>query len=265
MLARLIRAVKNPAVVGRKFWMMLLEPQFFLRSLWLAFPYGSFELRLKYDIFPRPVYAYGIYHAAEMAQRMGLKSVSVIEFGVGAGRGLLMMERLADEVERIFGVTIEIYGFDTGAGLPPPTDYRDLPFMWAEGDFRMDVEGLKRTLRRAKMILGDVEETLRTKKPENMSPIGFISFDLDYYSSTVKAFRIFDTADDLLPRVLCYFDDVTGTNRFIGELLAIDEFNARNTNKKNRLHPFPSRPSQGASRVERDDLSGSYVRASALQ
>jgi hypothetical protein len=64
--------------------------------------------------------------------------------------------------------------------------------------------------------------------------LGFISFDLDYYSSTVEAFHVFSGAStSVLPRVICYFDDITGNceaafNIFTGELLAIAEFNAAN-------------------------------------
>ena len=66
------------------------------------------------------------------------------------------------------------------------------------------------------------------------APIGFISFDLDYYSSTKAALAIFATpAVAVLPRVICYFDDVTSDGHQlhcdnIGELLAIREFNEQN-------------------------------------
>ena len=59
----------------------------------------------------------------------------------------------------------------------------------------------------------------------------FISFDLDYYSSTKQALQIFEgPAACRLPRVLCYFDDTIQPlraylNEYIGELLAIQEFN----------------------------------------
>ncbi len=73
---------------------------------------------------------------------------------------------------------------------------------------------------------------------ERPPPIGFISFDLDYYSSTLAAFRIFSIRESyILPRVACYFDDMTGDidyayNDFTGELLAVNEFNAEHENIK---------------------------------
>ncbi|HEY5681248.1 MAG TPA: hypothetical protein VIS55_14360 [Pseudomonadales bacterium] len=49
---------------------------------------------------------------------------------MAGGNGLVEMERIAREVEPLFGVGIEIWGFDSGKGLPAPRDYRDLPYIW---------------------------------------------------------------------------------------------------------------------------------------
>jgi hypothetical protein len=44
-----------------------------------------------------------------------------------------------------------------------------------------------------------------------VTPIGFIAFDLDYYSSTMSALKVLDAEYKyLLPRVACYFDDIVG-------------------------------------------------------
>ena len=65
------------------------------------------------------------------------------------------------------------------------------------------------------------------------APVGFIAFDLDYYTSTVDAMGVFNGDLSIyLPRVYCYFDDVLSydhcvTSEYSGELLAIKEFNAR--------------------------------------
>jgi hypothetical protein len=66
-------------------------------------------------------------------------------------------------------------------------------------------------------------------------PIGFIAFDLDYYSSTMEAFRVLEgDAERMLPRVPCYFDDMFGYGwtDFMGERAAIDEFNASHEQRK---------------------------------
>jgi hypothetical protein len=67
------------------------------------------------------------------------------------------------------------------------------------------------------------------------APIGFASFDLDLYSSTACALRVFEAdAELVLPRVHCYFDDITGFTYadHNGERLAISEFNASHQLRK---------------------------------
>ncbi len=54
----------------------------------------------------------------------------------------------------------------------------------------MDEAKLPSTLHRSELVIGDVKET--PSPAHAVWPIGFISFDLDYYSSTRDAFRIFE-------------------------------------------------------------------------
>lgn len=200
---------------------------------------GSFEFRYRMGALPRMAYAHIIYQAASLAERLGQDRISILEFGVAGGDGLIWMERHAEEVEKIFAVKIEIYGFDTGEGLPSPRDYRDLPYHWKSGFFRMDREKLLKRLTRAKVIFGDVSETAATFHDEyRPAPIGAVSHDLDFYSSTVDGFRLF-LGDEtrMLPRVFCYFDDVMGDDvalysDYSGERLAIAEFNAAHDDRK---------------------------------
>ncbi len=178
----------------------------------------------------RPNYTWSVLHAASIAMRTGRESVSVCEFGVAGGNGLVALERAADLASDRLGVDVRVYGFDTGEGLPPPRDNRDAPFLMDGGDFPMDVELLRSRLTRAELVLGDVRETIpefmRSERPE----IGFISFDLDYYSSTVDALEILrGEPAHLMPRVLCYFDDTHGYpwGDSNGARLAIAEHTAR--------------------------------------
>jgi len=173
--------------------------------------------------------------AASLAAALGQRRVAVIEFGVAGGNGLLELERVAGWVERRSGVGIDVYGFDTGRGLPQPQDYRDLPNLWSEGHFPMDHEQLRSCLGRAELELGPVAETVPRFLESGPAPIGFVSFDLDLYSSTVDAFRIFESPPErLLPRVTCYFDDIIGFSHgdFAGERLAISEFNQTHEDRK---------------------------------
>lgn len=198
------------------------------------------DKKVKWGLFDRPNYAYGLYHSALLAQRLGLERISSIEFGVAGGNGLVAMEQIAEEINRSgLGVQIQVIGFDTGEGMPESKDPRDLPYVWKPGYFKMDVPALQARLKSAKLVLGNVERTISGFAEQfNSAPIGFISFDLDYYSSTKTAFRIFESSvENFLPRVLCYFDDCVGDDwelhsEFSGELLAIREFNEANMKRK---------------------------------
>jgi hypothetical protein len=194
---------------------------------------GNLTTKIAYDAFERPQFAYGIYQAALQAKALGYDGFSAIEFGVAGGAGLVAMETIAEEIGAAVGLAIDVYGFDTGEGQPPAVDYRDVPFVWTSGQFRMDQDKLKQRLKRAKLVIGDVAQSAgRFIIDHEPRPIGFMSFDMDYYSSTVSAFRLLEHGHQcFLPRAFCYFDDIVGDDHeihcaFTGELLAIDEFNA---------------------------------------
>lgn len=208
-----------------------LCPEYAVRHLVRSLSIGSLDFRLSLQALDRPQYAFGVKQAVYLASKLKHRKVSVIEFGVAGGQGLLALEAYAAEIGRLSGVEVEVYGFDTGEGLPVASDYRDLGYVWKRGAYRMDVAGLKARLKSAKLVLGDVRETVLEFVRSEHAPIGFISFDLDYYSSTAAAFQVFAGADPaVLPRVICYFDDVISDgHQFhcnqVGELLAIREFN----------------------------------------
>lgn len=209
--------------------------------------------KLQQHNISRPHYRHCLYKAALLARKLGHSRMSAIEFGVAGGNGLLALERHAEDVTHRTGIQIDIYGFDTGTGLPPPVDYRDMPYLYQAGYFVMDPDQLKARLRLSKLILGVVEDTVpKFVTLESFPPIGFIAFDLDYYSSTMAAFKIFEVDEKrLLPRVACYFDDIVGDidwayNEFTGELLAVEEFNRTHRDMKiapvKGLHFFAPSP-----------------------
>lgn len=184
---------------------------------------------------PYPQYQWGTLCAAGLAQALGIPRISVVEFGVAGGNGLVELERQAALAAEASGVVIDVHGFDTGTGLTKPVDHRDLPQMWQEGWYPMDPERLRARLSSAQLHLGPVAETVPAFLAEGHAPIGFVSFDLDLYSSTVDAFGVFRGAlEAVLPRVVCYFDDVIGFSHgdFSGERLAISEFNDQHDDRK---------------------------------
>ena len=84
---------------------------------------AGFTEKLEFDAFPRTHFAYGTYFAALQAKALGLDRISVYEFGVGWGGGLMELERISIIVEQETGVSIDVYGFDTGAGMPESLAY----------------------------------------------------------------------------------------------------------------------------------------------
>jgi hypothetical protein len=194
-----------------------------------------FRELLHHDPSPRPHYRWGTLCAAFLAKALGYERISVIEFGVAGGDGLLALEQVSAQAAAASGVAIDVYGFDTGTGLTKPLDYRDLPQLWSEGDYVMDVAKLKSRLKDARLVLGPVAETVPRFLAGKPAPIGFVVFDLDLYSSTMDAFGIFEAPDALLlPRVTCYFDDIAGYSHsdFNGERLAIADFNQAHEMRK---------------------------------
>lgn len=121
----------NPALLLRAF----LQPQVLVRGVIRSLSLGSVEFRLAMQALEKAQYAFGIRQAIYLASRLGHSRVAVIEFGVGAGGGLKLMEQYAAELGKSYGVHVEVYGFDLGSGLPKPSSYRDLPYAWRAGDY----------------------------------------------------------------------------------------------------------------------------------
>ena len=177
--------------------------------------------------------------AADIAKYFGQKRVTVIEFGVANGNGLLNMIGVAPEIEKETGVELRIVGFDTGQGLPSVQGYKDHPELWNPGDFAMeDRDTLMRKLGgRAEMVWGDIADTVGPfiDRVEPSAPLGFISIDVDIYSATRAALRcLMSQPDKYNPAISMYFDDVSFffANDWAGELAAISEFNSEHELRK---------------------------------
>jgi hypothetical protein len=200
---------------------------------------GDFRERESYGLIPRPNYAYGILRAADLARFLGKRAVTVCEFGVATGNGLVNMIDLAEQIRTETGVDIRVVGLDTGDGLPVIEDYRDHPELWSVGDFAMTNkdELRKRAGGKAELIFGDIKDTVEgfVASLDESAPLGFISVDVDIYSGARSAFRSLLGRPELYtPAVSIYCDDVSFffANRWCGELLAIEEFNTENAVRK---------------------------------
>ena len=200
---------------------------------------GDLRMRERYGLVDRASYAYGMLRAADVAKYFGKQSVTVVEFGVASGHGLLNMIELADVIGDETGVEFRVFGFDTGAGLPELIGYRDHPELWRGGDFAMeDRDTLTRKIAgRAEIIWGDIADTVGafTETLSSDAPLGFVSVDVDIYTATKAALQcLTGSPAAYLPAVSMYFDDVTFffANRWAGELAAIEEFNAEHELRK---------------------------------
>lgn len=211
---------------------LLAEPPFriFTRAALKYLP-TSLDTKVKWELSTRPAYLLGVYEAAKQAKREGKIAIEVIEFGVAGGTGLLELQRIAEMVERETGVFIKVIGFDMGnEGLPSFIgDHRDHPDQWKPGDFKMDEEALRAKLdpHRITLLIGNVSETVfQYARDIHENPVGFISFDMDLYSSTRDALKIF-SCTDVLAHVPLYFDDIEFIFNYseAGELAAIEEYN----------------------------------------
>ena len=89
--------------------------------------------RVALDDYPYPHYAYGVLVSAMQAKMLGHKNVTVIEFGVAGGNGLVALEHLSGEIGDAIGVQVDVLGFDAGEGMPASTDARDMVYWFRSG------------------------------------------------------------------------------------------------------------------------------------
>jgi len=241
----LFRRLAQRKIWTRIFRERLTEPLHL--NLWSLFvwAFGSYRAKIDYDLVVRQNNAYCILKAADFARSQNIRTVSLIEFGVASGTGLLNMAQIAGQVTRATGVSFKLYGFDSGQGMPPARDYRDHPDLYQQGDFAMNQDELKKHLpANVHLIIGEVAKTI----PEFISrlspaePVGYVVFDLDYYFSMRDALKILQDAnpEKYLPITLTYLDDIAldEHNSYCGELLAVNEFNAENPLRKIERNAF---------------------------
>ncbi len=239
-----LKKLRNRYIWERVFYERLSEP-LHLNVIALAVAaVGGFRARVAFDLILRQQHAYAILTCADLARELGIREVTLIEFGVSAGAGLLNICELAERVRRETSVRFKIVGFDTGKGMPAPHSYRDHPEIYQQGDFPMDHDALRRALpSNASLVIGELKDTVGPfmQGLAPAAPIGFVSIDVDYYSSTRDALRVLDGAPDCyLPRTQVYLDDVEhpSHNSWCGERLAVYEFNDSHELRKIEQHAF---------------------------
>lgn len=240
-----LRKLREPRIWERVFLERLTEPLHLnVLSLFVGV-FGTFRQKIAFDLILRQHNAFSILRAATDAKESGLGKLCVVEFGVAAGAGFLNMCEIAKRVTEVTGVDIEVVGFDTGKGMPKAIDYRDHPDLYRKGDFPMDVAQLQgRVPFNGRLILGELSKTVPEFLGSQLAPdcpLGYAVIDVDYYSSTVDALKVFEGSPDFyLPITIVYLDDIqlAQHNPFAGELLAVVEFNAETPFRKICRHDF---------------------------
>lgn len=188
---------------------------------------------------PRMHYAMCLRDSAVLAEKLGYDRISAIEFGVSQGNGLINLEFHANEIERLYHVAIDIYGFDSGEGLPNDNDARNLSYMWCGGRYVMDETKLEPLLTRSELVIGDIADTTKGFcEKYDIAPIGAMFIDVDYYTSTLPILGFLNNEESyFLPRISSYFDDLLPSIDGLGESLAIREFNQANMDKGILISP----------------------------
>jgi len=171
----------------------------------------------------------------------GFEKITAVEFGVAGGAGLLDLCKAAAFFRSELGMDIAVYGFDNATGLPPPADYRDLPELWQKGEFLLQDPAILRAKlpHFAQLVIGDIAET-RAKFRDILGGdrvLGFVAVDVDFYTSAKPCLDILRLpAACYLPAVPMFFDDILPIhltyNSWVGESLAIEEFNLENEFRK---------------------------------
>ena len=90
----------------------LFNPALAISNVLRKIPIGTFEFRIAVDGVERPNYGYALLYAAKQAKNLGIKTISAIEFGVAAGKGLIELEKMAEKIKNITQVSIDVFGFD---------------------------------------------------------------------------------------------------------------------------------------------------------
>ncbi|MDD5302613.1 MAG: hypothetical protein PHS14_05825 [Elusimicrobia bacterium] len=239
-----MRKLMEPHVWRRLAYERFSEPLHMNIAALGAGMFGDFRTKVSFDLVVRPQNAFAMLKMADYAHRLGIKELTVVEFGVAAGAGLMNLAEVGERVTRETGVSFRIVGFDTGRGMPPPKDCRDHPELYQVGDYKMDEKALRSRLPpNVELIIGEVEETVPkfTKSLSAEAPLAYICLDLDYYSSSLTALQVLTADADLyLPLTIIYLDDLEDDmhNTHCGELAALKDLAPGLAPRVIERHPF---------------------------
>lgn len=202
-----------------------------------------YKVSKKFNESKRPDICVAICLATAQSICWGKKGVSLIELGVYRGSGLHFIIEVAEHLTDSIGIEYHIYGFDSFEGLPELGGSEDHNEIWEEGQYKSSStydEMVEKFEDKATLIKGDVKDTVKEFLLDRLDinyPIGFISLDLDLYSSSKSGLKILEDVNPnkYIPTVTMIVDDqdfLITYNDWCGEGLAIKEFNDENEFRK---------------------------------
>ena len=193
---------------------------------------NGFLTLVKKGIIPRPHYALGLLLAAKQAFDLGYKKIKVFELGCHNLEGLVDLENYVSDIKKFLKIDFEIFGFDLKEGLPKYTPNNfDRLSRWSPGDYSLDIKKNLKYLNNSKIFYGDVKKTIpnfikKYKKTFLTSPIAFVIYDLDYYTSTKNGLNLLKLkSNNYIPKTYVYFGDYLMSSFDEGERKAVFEFN----------------------------------------
>src|SRR5688500_8339249 len=100
VLRRLLQTEKLKKVCVER----LAEPAHLnVLSIFIAL-FGTYRMKVTFDLVVRQQYAFPILYAADAAKGYGYKTVTIVELGVASGAGLLNLCRIAERTTKATGI-----------------------------------------------------------------------------------------------------------------------------------------------------------------
>ena len=185
---------------------------------------------IKNGTIPRANYALGILMAAHQAKELNYKKISIIELGCWNLEGLIDIENYIHDIKKFIDIDFNVYGFELGTGhIEEETDPRNRLYDLSGGNYAFKKKDNLKKLTISKLILGDVKDTVPKFLEEGHlddAPLGFIIFDLGFYSSAKNALQLLKSdSKRYLPRSIIYSDNNYFVLKNEADKAAFAEFN----------------------------------------
>ena len=108
----MLKKLRHKYIWDRIFLERLSEPLHLnFLSLFIKL-FGNYEKQIEWDLVLKQQHSYGILKAAKLAKKLKMDSISVIEFGVANGTGIINIQQICSKITKLLDIKFDIYGFD---------------------------------------------------------------------------------------------------------------------------------------------------------